>query len=77
MSAKLLQSGPTLCDPMDCSLPGSSVHEILQAGIHHSKTAEHWEFPGVPVVKTLCFHSRGSRFDPVRELRSHKLHSEP
>ena len=24
---------PTLCDPMDCSLPGSSVHGILQAGI--------------------------------------------
>ena len=27
------QSCPTLCDPMDCSLPGSSVHEIFQAGI--------------------------------------------
>ena len=26
MCAKLLQSCPTLCDPMDCSLPGSSVH---------------------------------------------------
>ena len=26
------QSCPTLCDPMDCSLPGSSVHGILQAG---------------------------------------------
>ena len=23
----------TLCDPMDCSPPGSSVHEILQARI--------------------------------------------
>ena len=23
----------TLCDPMDCSPPGSSVHEILQATI--------------------------------------------
>ena len=22
------KSYPTLCDPMDCSLPGSSVHEI-------------------------------------------------
>ena len=26
-------SCPTLCDPMDCSLPGSSVHGILQARI--------------------------------------------
>ena len=33
MRAKLLQSCPTLCDPMGCSLPGSSVHGILQARI--------------------------------------------
>ena len=26
-------SCPTLCDPLDCSLPGSSVHGILQARI--------------------------------------------
>ena len=31
--AKSLQPYPTLCDPMDCSLPGSSVHGILQARI--------------------------------------------
>ena len=29
--AKSLQSCPTLCNPMECSLPGSSVHGILQA----------------------------------------------
>ena len=28
---KLAQSCPTLCDPMDCSPPGSSVHGVLQA----------------------------------------------
>ena len=33
MNAKLLQSWTTLCDPMDCSLLGTSVHEILQARI--------------------------------------------
>ena len=27
------QSYPTLCDPRDCNLPGSSVHGILQARI--------------------------------------------
>ena len=31
--AKSLQSCPTLCDPVDCSLPGSSVDRILQAKI--------------------------------------------
>ena len=30
---KSLQSCPTLCNPIDCSLPGSSVHGILQARI--------------------------------------------
>ena len=31
--AKSLQLCPTLCDPTDCGLPGSSVHGILQARI--------------------------------------------
>ena len=31
MHAKLLQLCPTLCNPLDCSPPGSSVHRILQA----------------------------------------------
>ena len=31
--AKLLQLCPSLCDPMDCSPPGSSVHGILHARI--------------------------------------------
>ena len=31
--AKWLQSCPTLCDPMDCSPPGSSIHGILQASV--------------------------------------------
>ena len=32
-AAKSLQSCPTLCDPMDCSPPGSSVHGIFQARV--------------------------------------------
>ena len=31
--SEIAQSCPTLCDPMDCSLPGSSVHGILQARV--------------------------------------------
>ena len=33
MRAKLLQSCPTLCDPIDCSLLHSSVHGRVQAKI--------------------------------------------
>ena len=29
--SEVAQSYPTLSDPMDCSLPGSSIHGILQA----------------------------------------------
>ena len=29
--SEVAQLGPTLSDPMDCSLPGFSVHEIFQA----------------------------------------------
>ena len=43
------KSYPTLCDSMDCSLPGSSVHGILQARI--------LEWVTIPF-------SRGSRLDP-------------
>ena len=32
-ACSVAQSCPTLCDPMDCSLPGSSVHGISQARI--------------------------------------------
>ena len=32
-AAKSLQSCPTLCNPMDCSLPGSYVHGIFQARV--------------------------------------------
>ena len=31
--SKVTQSCPTLCDPKDCSLPGSSVHGIFQARV--------------------------------------------
>ena len=31
--SEVAQSCPTLSDPMDCSLSGSSVHGIFQAGV--------------------------------------------
>ena len=30
---EVAQSCPTLSDPMDCSLPGSSIHGIFLAGV--------------------------------------------
>ena len=31
--SEVAQSCPTLCDPVDCSLPGSSIHGIFQARV--------------------------------------------
>ena len=31
--SEVAQSSPTLCNPMDCNPPGSTVHEILRARI--------------------------------------------
>ena len=33
IESEVAQSCPTLCDPMDCSPEGSSVHGVLQARI--------------------------------------------
>ena len=56
-SAQSLQLCPTLCDPVDCSPPGSSVHGILQArvlewgAIAFSPAAKETQLSG------LCRHS--------------------
>ena len=53
-AAKWLQSCPPLSDPMDCSLPGSSVHGIFQERIlewvatgqrNANKTTRRYHFP--------------------------------
>ena len=54
------QSCPALCDPVDCSPPGSSVHGILQARI--------LQWVAMPL-------SRGSS-DPGIELRSPALQAD-
>ena len=38
------QSCPTLCDPIDCNLPGSSVHGISQAIILEGITISYSRF---------------------------------
>ena len=48
-SMLVTKSCPTLCDPMDYSLPDSSVHGILQARILElgSHSPEHLPDPGI------------------------------
>ena len=50
-AAKSLQSCLTLCNPVDCSLPGSSVHGILQARL--------LEWVAIPLLQGI-FPTQGS-----------------
>ena len=57
--AKFLQSCPTVCNPMDCSPPGSSVQGILQArilewvAISFSKGSSHRDLTHVSFVSCI------------------------
>ena len=46
--SEVAQSWPTLSDPMDCSLPGSSVHGIFQARVLE------WVAIVVPKLSFVC-----------------------
>ena len=65
---KSLQSCPALCNPMDCSLPGSSVHGIFQArvlewgAIYYYQTLYDGGFPGGTSGKEPACKRHG--FDP-------------
>ena len=58
--SEVAQSCPTLCDPMDCSLPGSSVPGILQA----------------KVLEWIAFPSPGDLPKPGIEPRSPTLQAD-
>ena len=65
MKSEVTQSCLTLCDPMDCNLPGSSVHGIFRASVlewgaiafcvyMYMNTQTHH----FVIVVTLCFPSQ-------------------
>ena len=56
------QSRSTLCDPMDCSLPGSSVHGILQAGILEWVAMPSFRVSSQPRDQTQVFCTAGGFF---------------
>ena len=56
------QSYPALCDPMDCSLPGSSVHGILQARILEWVAIPFSKGSSLPRGRTCVSHIAGRFF---------------
>ena len=55
LQSEVAQSCPTLCNPMDCSLPGSSVHRIFQARVliegesKSTRILDHMDFISTPI----------------------------
>ena len=61
--SEVAQSCPTLCDPVDCSLPGFSVHGILQARILEWVTISFSRASSPPRDRTPVSHIGGRRFN--------------
>ena len=55
--SEVAQSFPTLSNPMDCSLPGSSIHGILQARVLEWVAIAFSEVQGLPqlLMHTVIF----------------------
>ena len=69
--SEVTQSCPTLCDPVDCSPPGSSVHGILQARILEWVAISFSREASQPRDRTQISRIAGRRFNlwATRELK--------
>ena len=73
--SEVAQSCPTLCDPMDCSLPGSSVHGIFQARVPEWVAISFSRGSSQPRDWTQVSHIVGRRFT-VWALTRHNTFSD-
>ena len=62
LACEVTQSCPTLCDPMDCSLPGSSVHGIFQARVLEWVAISFSRASSQPRDQTRISHTTGRCF---------------
>ena len=62
MNSEVAQSCTTLCDPIDCSLPGSSIHGISQARILEWVASSFSRGSSRPRDGTQVGHIAGSGF---------------
>ena len=62
VGCEVAQSCPTLCNPMGCSLPGSSIHGIFQARVVEGIAISFFRGSSWPRDWTWVFHIVGRRF---------------
>ena len=72
---EVAQSCTTLCDPIDCSPPGSSLHWILQARILERVAISFSRGSSQPRDRTQVSHIAGRRFNlwATREAQQFSL----
>ena len=63
IESEVAQSCPTLCYPMDCSLPGSSLHGILQARVLEWVAISFSRGSSRPRDRTQVSHIGGRHFN--------------
>ena len=69
--SEVAQPCPTLCNPVDCSLPGFSVHGILQARILEWVTISFSRGSSRPRDRTRISHIGGRRFNLWATRKAH------
>ena len=72
--SEVAQSCPTLCHPMDCSLPGSSLHGILQARVLEWVAISFSRGSSRPRDRTRVSHIPGRRFNLWATREAQKNH---
>ena len=75
---KSFQLRPTLCDPIEYSLPGSSVLGILQARILEwvdMPSSRDLPYPGIELVSLMSPASAGGFFTTSATWEAHRGHS--
>ena len=66
--SEVAQSCPTLSDPMDCSLPGSSVHGIFQARVEITRNCgkffKRWKYQITSLPPEISVFRQRSKLEP-------------
>ena len=71
--SEVTQSCRTLCDPMDCSLPSSSIHEFFQARVLEWVAISFFRGSSQPRDWTQVSHIAGRGFTIWSTRETHKL----
>ena len=69
--SEVTQSCPTLSDPMDCSLPGSSIHGIFQARVLEWGAIAFYDLNQIPYDYTVELRNRFKRLDLIECLKNY------